>query len=163
MVQFVKTPAILFTFCKNYGTIQLLDKRVFDEGNRNMFNEIKTSKDIQVFLEKTNYLHDGYIINVQYTHNGITKIENGHYFNPTQTKLILQILVTSIWDTVVEIEFESLLEWQIKDNHRDITDTSVIFDEQNWIVWSDGVCISMDEVKKSSYVIAESMKWRIVE
>lgn len=128
-----------------------------------MFNEIKTSKDIRYFLENTNYLHDGYIIDVRYTHNGISITENGYYFEPDKTKLILQILVTSICDTVVEIEFESLLEWQIKDNQWDITDTSVVIDEQNRIVWSDNVYISMDEVKKGSYAIAESMKWRIVE
>ncbi len=128
-----------------------------------MFNEIKTSKDIQNFLEKTNFLHDGYIIDVRYTHNGISKIENGHYFEPNKTKLILRILVTSIWDAVVEIEFESLSEWQIKENQQDITHTSIVFDEHNWIVWSNDAYINMEEVKNSSYAIAASMKWRIVE
>ena len=71
-----------------------------------MFKEIKTSTDIQTFLKKTNALHDGYIIDVKYANHGISKIENGYYFEPHKTKLILQILVTSSWDTVVEIEFE---------------------------------------------------------
>lgn len=128
-----------------------------------MFNEIKTNKDIQDFLEKTNYLHDGYVIDVRYSHKGISKIENGHYFEPDKTKLILQILVTSIWDAVVEIEFESLFEWQLKADQGDIFHTSVIFDEWNRIVWSDDAYINMDEVKKGSYAIASSMKWRIVE
>ena len=128
-----------------------------------MFNEIKTSEDIQVFLEKTNYLHDGYIIDVRYTNNGISKTENGHYFEPDKTKLILQILVTSIWDTLVEIEFESLFEWQIKYNQSDILNTFVRFDEQNRIVWSEDYYTNADEAKKGSYVIASSMKWRIVE
>lgn len=128
-----------------------------------MFNEIKTRKDIEVFLEKTNYLHDGYIIDVRYTHKGISRINGGHHIEPYKTKLILQILVTSIWDAVVEIEFEGLFEWQIKDNQMDIIHTSVIFDEQNLIVWSDDAYINMDEVKKGSYAIASSMKWRIVE
>ncbi len=128
-----------------------------------MFNEIKTSKDIQDFLEKTNFLHDGYIIDVRYTHNGISKIENGHYFEPGKTKLTLRILVTSILDAVVEIEFECLSEWQIKDSQEDITHTSILFDEHNWIVWSNNAYINMDEVKNGSYAIAESMKWRIAE
>ena len=128
-----------------------------------MFNEIKTSNDIQTFLEKTNYLHDGYIIDVKYAHHGISKIENGYYFEPDKTKLILQILVTSIWDAVVEIEFEGLFEWQIKDNQSDIFHTSVTFDEHNRIVWSDDTCIKLDDVKSGSYAIASSMKWRIVE
>ncbi len=124
---------------------------------------VKTSEDVAHFLEKTNYLHDGYVISVQYMNNGITKVDGGHRFSPELTKLTIQILVTSIWDTVVEIEFENLSEWQIKDNQWDITDTSVMFDEKNQIVWSDDVYVSMQELKNGSYAIAESMKWRIVE
>ena len=128
-----------------------------------MFNEIKTNKDIQDFLEKTNYLHDGYLIDVRYTHTGISKIENGHHLEPDKTKLILKVLVTSIGDTVVEIEFESLFEWQIKGDQGDMFHTSVTFDELNCIVWSDDAYINIDEVRKGSYAIASSMKWRIVE
>ena len=129
-----------------------------------MFNEIKTREDIQFFLEKTNSLHDGHIINFQYTNNGISKSENGYYISSKQTKLILQILVTSIWDAVVEIEFENVLEWQMNNYFcRDITDTSVMFNEQNWIIWTDDVFIDMEETKKGSYAIAKSMKWRIIE
>ena len=128
-----------------------------------MFELIKSSKDIKNFLDKTNSLHDGYIIGVQYTNKGISRIEYGHLFNPEQTKLSLQILVTSICDSIVEIEFEELLEWQIKDNQWDMTDTTVMFDDHNWIIWSDDVYINMEEVKKGSYAIAESMRWRITE
>ena len=115
------------------------------------------------FLDKTNSLHDGYIVGVQYVNNGMSRVEHGHHFNPEQTKLILQILVTSIYDIIVEIEFENVLEWQIKDNQWDMTDTTVMFDDHNWIIWSDDVYINMEEVKKGSYVIAESMRWKITE
>ena len=128
-----------------------------------MFNEIKTSNDIQTFLEKTNALHDGYIIGVQYVHRGISNSGNGHCFEPDKTKLILQVLVTSIWDTVVEIEFEGLFEWQIQNNQSDIFHAFVTFDEDNRIVWSDDAYVNMDEVKSGSYAIASSMKWQIVE
>ena len=128
-----------------------------------MYNEIKTSKDIKAFLHNTNSLHDGYIIGTQYSNNGITKIEGGYIFQPEQTKLSLQIMVTSIWDAIVEIEFEHLLEWQIKDNQYDITDTTVMFNEQGWIVWADDAYINIDEIKTGSYAIAKSMKWKIVE
>ncbi|MBQ4282308.1 MAG: hypothetical protein IJB96_00075 [Lachnospira sp.] len=128
-----------------------------------MFNAIKSGEDIKGFLDKTNSLHDGYIIGVRYDNNGISRIENGHRFNPEQTKLILQIMVTSIYDTIVEIEFENLLEWQIKDNQWDITETTVMFNEDHWIVWADDVYVNRDEVKNGSYVIAKSMRWRIVE
>lgn len=128
-----------------------------------MFNLIKVTGDIKKFLDKTNSLHDGYIIGVQYTNNGITRGEWSLNINPQQTKLVLQILVTSIYDTVVEIEFEHIFEWQIRDNQWDISDVTVMFDNQNRIVWSDDVYINMDELKKGSYVIAKSMKWQILE
>ena len=128
-----------------------------------MFSTIKTADDIEEFLDITNGLHDGYIIGVQYANNGITSIEHGHQFDFLKTKLTLQILVTSICDTVVEMEFEGLTEWQIKDNQWDIVDTSVMFDEKKRIIWSDNQFVNMEELKKGSYAIAESMKWRIAE
>ena len=128
-----------------------------------MFNIIKTKKDVENFLDKTNALHDGYIIGVQYTNGGITKLEYGHHFNPEQTKLIIQVLVTSIFDAIVEIEFENLLEWQIRDNQWDITDSSIIFDENGLIIWLDDVYTTAEEMKKGSYVIAKNMKWRIID
>ena len=128
-----------------------------------MFNIIKTKKDIENFLDKTNALHDGYIIGIQYANGGITKLDYGHHFNPEQTKLIIQVLVTSIFDTIVEIEFENLFEWQIRDNQWDITDSSIIFDENGSIIWLDDVYTTTEEMKKGSYVIAKTMKWRIRE
>ena len=128
-----------------------------------MLRSIKNIEDINIFLEETNSLHDGYVVNVRYNNDGISKIEGGHYFEPSKTKLVLQILVTSIWDAVVEIEFENLLEWQIKDNHSDILDVSVFFNEENLIVWMDDIYTSAEDMKKGSYVIAESMKWRIIK
>ena len=127
-----------------------------------MFNEIKTDNDIQYFLEKTNYLHDGYIIDVKYAYHGISKIENGHYFEPDKTKLTVQILVTSIWDAVVEIEFEGLFDWQFKDKQSDIFHTFVTFDKPNRIVWSNDNWNNLSEIN-GTYAIASSMKWRILE
>ena len=128
-----------------------------------MFNEIRTEKDIQNFIDKTNSLHDGYIIGVQYTNDIMTNVdENGYFTNPDATKLILKILVTSIWDTVVEIEFDAIREWQIKEHLWGMTDTSIVFDKNNLIVWSNDVFTDMSDLKNRSYVIASSMKWRIV-
>lgn len=128
-----------------------------------MFNAIKSEEDIRTFLDKTNSLHDGYLISVCYVNNGISKTEHGHHFNPEQTKLVLQILVTSLCDVIVEIEFESLSEWQIKDNQWEITDTTVLFDDRHWIIWSEDAHTNMDVMKEGSYAIAKSMKWRILE
>ncbi|MBQ9125861.1 MAG: hypothetical protein IJY13_04295, partial [Clostridia bacterium] len=77
-----------------------------------MFNSIKSKRDVEIFLDSDNSLHDGYVIGVQYSNNGISAIKDGYQFDPEQTKLAIRILVTSIWDTVVELEFENLLEWQ---------------------------------------------------
>ncbi len=127
-----------------------------------MFCSIKTEEDIEAFLDITNALHDGYIIGVNFTNNGFSKIEGGHHFNNEQKKLTIEILVTSIFDTIIEIEFENIYEWQIKDCQNDIyTATIKLLD--NWIIWSDDVYSNIDELKDGTYVIAESMKWRIVK
>ena len=131
-----------------------------------IFNEIKTEKDIQNFIDKTNSLHDGYIIGVQYTNDVHTNVdENGFFTNPDATKLILRILVTSIWNTVVEIEFEGLWEWQILNDtyFYEILDTSVSFNDKGYIVWADDVWNNREELEGCSFAIAKSMKWRIVE
>ena len=128
-----------------------------------MFNKITTTDDIENFLDRTNGLHDGYIIGVQYVNKGITSIDHGYLFDFLKTKLTIQILVTSICDTVVEMEFEGLTEWQIKDKQWDIVVASVMFDEKKRIIWSDDQFVNMEELKKGSYAIAESMKWRIIE
>ena len=124
---------------------------------------IKSNEDIQYFYEKTNCLHDGYIVGVQYENNGISKTEHGHSFDFERTKLVLKILVTSIWDAVVELEFENLLSWQIKGNQWGMLGTTVMFDEHNLLVWSDDIYINMDELKKGTHAIAKSMRWRITE
>ena len=128
-----------------------------------MYYSITSNEDIQLFYEKTNSLHDGYVIGVQYENNGISKIGHGHSFDFEQTKLVLKILVTSIWDAVIELEFDGIYEWQIKDNQWDMTDTTVMFDDHNRIIWLDDAFINMDEMKNGSYIIARSMKWRVVE
>ena len=133
-------------------------------GDHMDYSYIKTQKDVDYFLEKTNSLHDGYIIGVQYTNDAITnEDENGYLINPDAKKLILRILVTSIRNTIVEIEFDGVLKWQIKDDQMDITETSVIFTENDRILWLDDVFANMNELKNGSYIIADSMKWRIVE
>ena len=131
-----------------------------------MFNEIKTEKDIQNFIDKTNSLHDGYIIGVQYINDVMTNVdENGYFNNPDATKLILKILVTSIWNTVVEIEFENLWEWQLLNDtyFSEILDTSISFNDKGYIIWADDVWENRDDLEGCSYAIAKSMKWRIVE
>ena len=131
-----------------------------------MFHEIKTPKDIQIFYEKTNLLHDGYIISVRYTNNSVKKTEYGHSLSPWATTLSLCVLVTSLFDTIVELEFDCLYEWQLKDEYYSsvcgIFEATLSFDDQGHIIFSDDVWHNVTELKKHSYVIAESMKWRMI-
>ena len=55
------------------------------------------------------------------------------------------------------------MEWQIRDNQWDITDSSIIFDVNGSIIWLDDVYTTAEEMKKGSYVIAKTMQWRIKE
>ena len=71
-----------------------------------MLRSIKNIKDIKIFLEETNSLHDGYVVKVRYNNDGISKIEGGHYFEPSKTKLVLQILVTSIWMLLLKLNLK---------------------------------------------------------
>lgn len=131
-----------------------------------MFNEIKTENDIQNFIDKTNSLHDGYIVGVQYTNDVITNVdENGYFTKPDASKLILKILVTSISNTIVEIEFESLREWQLSNDayFSMILDASVSFDDGGYITWTDRAKENQDNLEGCSYVTAKSMRWRIIK
>ena len=129
------------------------------------FITIKDKRDIEKFLNKTNAMHDGHIISVQYSNCGISKEGGGYLYDPQKTKLNVKILITSIYDAVVELEFEHLLEWQIKDNSciSYIFEASVTFSEQGFVVWTDDILFDINDIKGCSYAIAESMKWRIVE
>ena len=131
-----------------------------------MLNLVRSTEDINIFLDKTNALHDGYVVGVKYINSGISKTERGHFFEPEKTKLVLQILLTSIQDAVVEIEFDSPIERQIKDSQNkcgSIINTSVFINSENLIVWIDDIYTGAQAMKKGSYVIARSMKWRIIE
>lgn len=124
--------------------------------------EIKSKQDINNFLKETRGLHDGYIVDVQYKHSGIKRIDNCLHFHPDKTKLTLKIFAASIFDKIVEIEFENLLDWQIKSGNDYIYEACISI-ELGYIVWSSDACASAPRLKDCSYVIASSMKWRIVD
>ena len=88
------------------------------------------------------------------------KLEGKKYYNHSRYAGGLR---TRTAKEMVEIEFENLLEWQIKDNQSDILDVSMFFNEKNLIVWMDDIYTRAEDMKKGSYVIAESMKWRITK
>ena len=124
--------------------------------------EIKSKQDINDFLKETRGLHDGYIVDVQYKHSGIQRIDNCLHVHPDETKLTLKIFAPSIFDAIVEIEFKNLLDWQIKSGNDYFYEACVNI-ETGYIVWSSEVYTSPERLKDSTYVIARSIKWRIVD
>lgn len=128
----------------------------------NKYISIKNLTDIDTFIEKTNALHDGYIIAVEYQNNGIKISGDCYEFDSSMKQLKIRVLITSIQDAVLEMLFEDILEWKITEADYDILEADVSFDNKGYIIWSDRA-IDLDNVEKNgSYVIAEKMKWRIL-
>ena len=123
---------------------------------------IKNLADIDTFIDKTNALHDGYILAVEYQNNGIKISDDGYEFNYELRELKIRILITSIQDAVLEMVFESVEEWKLTEDGCNILEAAVCFDDKGFIVWSDGA-IDLDKIERNaSYVIAQKMKWRFL-
>lgn len=104
-----------------------------------MLNYIKGTNDISYFLDSANGLHDGKIVSVQYNDQAIKITDDIIYRVPFNNKLTIRVLVTSIYNTIIEIEFENVLEWQVKCGQCEILDCSIFFNKQNLIVWYDDI------------------------
>ena len=126
------------------------------------YNTIMTPQDIEQFIERVNWLHDGYLISLSYRNKGIENLPCKYLFDRTRTCLTMRILVTSIWDQVVELVFEDLLEWNIKEDRSAIQEISVFFHE-GYLVWVDTEADTYVQCAGCSYVVARIMKWRIEE
>lgn len=127
------------------------------------FISVKNKKDIKKFLEETNNLHDSYIISVQYTNNGIDIIDGGYSFSEDLTELKIVFLVTSVYDKKVEVVFNNIREYQIVDKQFDITDTSISFSNDGFVIWVSDYSTEPEIRDGSSYVIAENMKWKMID
>ena len=125
------------------------------------YHPIHSQSDIDLFLDRTNGLHDAYLIGVQYAHNGHTG-GNPSYIDPDRAELRLRWLVTSIYDRIVELVFTAPLQWQLRDQGFDITDTAVSFTDNGFVVWADDFSTDPEVRESGSYVIAKAMKWRFL-
>ena len=125
------------------------------------YHTINSQSDIDLFLDRTNGLHDAYLIGVDYVHNGHT-CGNPHYIDPDMAELRLRWLVTSIYDKTVELVFTAPLEWQIKEWGYDITNTAVSITESGLVIWADDFSTAPEFREQGSYVIAQAMKWRFL-
>lgn len=123
---------------------------------------IRTSADVQTFLDETNGLHDGYITHVAYHNNGITPRNHYLSFDFRSTSLILHIMVTSLPGLpTFEILFQGVTEWQIRDfQMSEITDCTILFPEEGKLLWADDCPLEIAELKKGSYVIADGIQYR---
>ena len=126
-----------------------------------LYNDIRSRRDFSTFINKTNSLHDGYLVFVHYEHAGF-EWGNPLYVDTQKTTLTLRIMVTSIYNTLIELVFEAVREWQIKEKQYDMVDTSISFTNDGYIIWCNDSSTSPEILRDADYVISKSMKWRIV-
>ena len=125
-------------------------------------NFIRTQGDIRRFLDQVNSLHDGYLLSAQFENSGISR-GNGLTLDPSKTVLRLRYLVTSICDAEVEIEFVGVREWQIRETQwNEILDSAVSILDDGFVVWTDDESTDPKIRSGCSYVIARTMKWKIL-
>lgn len=128
------------------------------------YHAIRTSEDIERFQDVSNGLHDGYITHVDYNNTGILAVENGLRFDYTGLSLIIHVLVTSLrGHPTFEISFRNIDEWQIKSwQFSDMIGFSILILENDTLLWADDISSNIDDLKQGSYVIAESIQYRIL-
>ena len=122
---------------------------------------IRDDKDASAFLSEVNGLHDGYIVSVNYQHQGYTW-GNPLYIDPKKTGLILTVMVTSIDNTLVEMSFEHIKDLQIRNIGYELLDSSISISEDGFITWCGDSETTPGALHDSVYVIAKVMKWKIV-
>lgn len=125
------------------------------------YREIKTNRDAVRFDRETNGLHDGYLVSVSYSHEGYTW-GNPMHVDPQKTFLVLRIMVTSLRDTLVEMEFEGIRDFQIKETAYGLVDSSISITKDRLITWCGDNSTETDVLRDANYVIADKMKWRII-
>ena len=130
-----------------------------------VYTPILTPEDAKAFIEAVNHLHDGEITAINYRFDGITKLpEGGHMYAPDMTELRITVLVTSIWDSVVELVFEALDDWQLGGHSGScIYDILVDFNDRGLVIWTTGCSTDMETMREEDFVICSRMKWRFIE
>ncbi len=128
------------------------------------YTSILTPGDAKAFIEAVNDLHDGEITAIDYRFTGITALpEGGHMYAPDRTELRITVLVTSIWDSVVELVFEALADWQLKGKQSEIYGVMMDVGDQGSVIWTTAHSTDTQFMREESYVIARRMKWRFIE
>ena len=128
------------------------------------YHTIRTSEDIERLQNISNGMHDGYITHVEYNNTGISVVEHGLHFDYTGLSLIIHVLVTSLPNhPTFEISFRNISEWQIKSFHfSDMIGFRILIFEDGTFLWADDISCYIDDLKQGSYVIAESIQYRLL-
>ena len=128
------------------------------------FHTIRTNADIEIFQNISNGLHDGYITHVEYNNNGISAVEHGLQFDHAGLSLIIHVLVTSLPDhPTFEISLSNIYEWQINSfPFSDMIGFSILILENGTFLWADDISCNIDDLKQGSYVVAESIQYRLL-
>ena len=124
--------------------------------------QIVSEEDMELFLKRTNHLHDGYVISTTYKNDGIEMTDEGYDFFYDKSRLTIQVLVTSLEDTIVEIIFDNVYEWQISGGSLPILDSYMYFDAADSIVFTDEEETEFEHLG-SIRVVAGKMSWRVIE
>ena len=125
------------------------------------YREILSARDASVFDRETNKLHDGYLVSVNYMHDGYAW-GNPLFIDSHRAELILRIMVTSIHNTLVEILFEGVREFQIKDTSYELVDSSIALSKEGIVTWCADTSTEPETLRDANYVVAEKMKWKII-
>lgn len=125
---------------------------------------IQTNADIEMFQKVSNGLHDGYITHVEYDNKGISFADHGLHFDYSGLSLRICVLVTSLPEhPTFEITFRNIYEWQINSfQFSDMIGFSILILENGTFLWADDISSNIDDLKRDSYVIAESIQYRIL-
>lgn len=125
------------------------------------YYEIKTEREAAIFDRETNSLHDGCLVSANYSHDGYIW-GNPMVIDPQKASLTLRIMVTSLGNTLVELLFEAVREFQIKEADYELLASAVSFSADGLIIWCGDDSAEPDAFRDANYVIAEKMKWRLI-
>lgn len=126
---------------------------------------IRTQEDIETFLKESNGLHDGYVTSVHYDNEKVyVRLEDGWSFiSPYDGEIRIRVMVTSMCDTVIELIFKGVSDWQMKQRSYDIFGSSLAILEDGQVVWTDMPGTDKETREQRSFVIARSMEYRFLE
>ena len=126
------------------------------------YNCIKNKDDAKLFIEKTNGLHDGYIVGFEYVNNGIEARNGGISVCQEKSELKLRVLITSLEENpTVEIVFKGISDWKIRNGTSYVFGSTIGFDE-GAVIWADAHSLEREVIRESSFVKAAAMYWRFL-